>query len=654
MKFVIYDIECLKNFFSISFKDYTTRKLKFFTICETQNDYKKILQYLKRFKQYGYWMVGFNNISYDGQLVEFLIRRRKELNSLSGLLIAQHLYDLSQKIISLREEERYLNLVPEWKFTVPQLDLLKQRNYDSVNKRTSLKWLEFTMRFPNIQSLPIQHHEEVSANMIPSIKKYNINDVDATLEFFNRIKYETDLRIQLSTEYKLNLMNASEPRLAREIFGKIMSEETGVDYRSMKELRSYRNTIFTKSIIFDYVKFDSVILKGVLDFYKSLTFNPYNFEENNLRLSEVSKTFSYHNIPEVTIGLGGIHGCIHSGVYTATPNWKIEDIDVSSFYPNLSIKNHLYPEHLSLSFCSVYESLYNKRKEIPKTSPVNYIYKIILNSAYGLSKEPNNYFHDPKYTFSITINGQLLILMLAEYILKKVPGCKFYQVNTDGLTVGYHPDYKTKVQEAKDEWMKLTKLELENKFYTKMVIKDVNNYIAVDEKGKVKRKGAAFAYSLDPEDRELEYHKNPSALIIPKALEQYFIYGKSIEESVYGCKDIFDFCLGVKVKKDFDLIEYGISNREFYTRVLHEQVVRYFVSHTNSSLKKKYKYGTKKHGQKATDLQKGWNLTHFNNFNDCNFEDYKIDYRFYLEKIRKIISEIDSNMINAKIEFPNE
>jgi len=651
-KFVIYDIETLSNCFTIAFKDFASGKVKFFVIHEHRNDFDMVIGWLRKFKRENYWMVGYNNMGFDGQVIEYIIQRRKEFKHLHPKIIAAKIYDLAQEIIGLTDEEKYLNLLPEWKMTIPQLDLMKQRHYDSKAKRVSLKWLEFTMRFPNIQSMPIRHDAVIKQTQFGLIKEYNVNDTSATCEFFKRVQFETDLRLTLSHEYQLNLMNASEPRLAREIFGKFLSEKMGIDYRDLRERRTYRKSIFTKHILFKYIKFEDPVLQGALDFYKKLTFNPYDFTENNMGLKEVNKIFRYHNIPEVVIGLGGIHGCVNSGVYSSNPEWVIHDIDVGSYYPNLGIVNNLFPEHLSEDFCVVYKDLYDKRKTIPKASPINYIFKIILNSTYGLSKEPNNYFHDPKYTFSITINGQLLLLMLAEFVKKRVPDCKFYQLNTDGVTVGYHPKHKAKVKEAMDEWMKLTKLELEDQFYTKMVIKDVNNYIAVNEKGKVKRKGAAFAYSMNPEDKELDYHKNPSALVIPKALEQYFIHGVPIEKYVKECTDIFDFCLGVKVKRDFDLEKYTIEDGRLVQQTMHEQVVRYYVSHSNCSLKKKYKPGSKKYGQKPTEVQKGWNLTYYNQHAEQPFENYKVDYRFYLERIRKIIKEVDANMQNLKLEFP--
>lgn len=69
---------------------------------------------------------------------------------------------------------------------------------------------------------------------------------------------------------------------------------------------------------------------------------------------------------------------------------------------------------------NIYESFYKERLKYPKKDPRNYLFKIILNSAYGLSNEENSYLYDPLFTMQITINGQLLLTRLLEMISLKV------------------------------------------------------------------------------------------------------------------------------------------------------------------------------------------------------------------------------------------
>ena len=546
-KYLVYDLECLANLFTATFIDYKTDKTKSFVIHESRNDIVSLMRFLKSVYKAKYTLVGYNCNGYDNQLLEYIAINYDQLKRMNGGKIAEAIYEKSQWIIALNDDpERYLKLIPEWKFTLPHIDLYIQKHYNSPNKRCSLKWLEFTMRFPNIESMPFPHYTIINdKEEIKNILQYNYNDVAATKRSFEINKFETDLRLKLSEKYNLNLINASEPKLAREIFGHILAEKMGIEYGELKDMRTNRDRIYVKDIIFPYIKFKDPILVAVKKFYEGLHFDPWHFEFNSYDLKKVFKVFKYGNIQEAKVGLGGLHACASPGVYESGPNWIIKDIDGASFYPNLGIKNELHPEHLPAEFfCLVYENLYEDRKSIPKEDPVNYAYKIILNATYGQSCEANNFFCDPKYGFTITINGQLLLLKLAELLTDAVPGVIFYQFNTDGISFGYDPKYESKAKKAMALWEKVTKISLDAKDYAKMVIMDVNNYMAVDTKGKVKRKGRCFAYSMDPADKELDYHKNPSALVIPKALEQYFLYGTPVEKYIQECEDIYDFCIG--------------------------------------------------------------------------------------------------------------
>lgn len=644
--FIIFDLEVYRNFFSAVFMDFTTKKTYTFVIWKHRNDLKKMIRFIKGVKDHEFFLVGFNSISYDGQILERIRDKFMEFIHMSSDEITNDLKETSDTVIGYTDEERYLHLIPEWKQSLQHLCLLKINNYDNRAKRTSLKWLEFTMRFHNIDSLPIHHDSLIDTEEeVEAMLKYNLNDVEATHEFFTRVRFEIDLRLQLSQEFGLNLHNASEPRMAREILGKFLIDSLGIRRSELKDMRTYRNHLIGRDLIFDYVTFRDPVLIKVKQFLQNLEWNPYDTKENNYGLKKIEKIFKFHTISKMAVGVGGIHGCIRPGVYESSPEWFIHDWDVESYYPNLGIKNKVYPEHLSTVFCDVNEQLFNDRKKIDKKNPVNYIYKIILNSAYGLSMERNNYLHDPKYTFTITFNGQLLLLKAGEMLKEQIPGIVFYQFNTDGITMGYHPKYEAKVRAVFAKWEKVTKLKMEDKFYKKMIIKDVNNYIAVDDKDVIKRKGAAFIYSQKPEDKEVFYHKNPSALVVAKAVEAYFVHGIDYRTFIENHEDIFDFCLGVKVKRDFDLYQHGYqkSKSRIIKRRIDQKVVRYYVSHHPTAFKKVYKMHAKKAGQ-TVDLVSGTNQTYYNvHTPGVPIADYKIDYRYYIMRARKIVDAIDAN-----------
>ena len=87
---------------------------------------------------------------------------------------------------------------------------------------------------------------------------------------------------------------------------------------------------------------------------------------------------------------------------------------------------------------------------------------------------------------SITINGQLLLCMLTEQMLK-VPGLRMIQANTDGITYLCPHEYLDHTRAVCRWWEQLTNLELEEALYNRMFIRDVNSYMAEKQDGKLKR-----------------------------------------------------------------------------------------------------------------------------------------------------------------------
>jgi len=225
---------------------------------------------------------------------------------------------------------------------------------------------------------------------------------------------------------------------------------------------------------------------------------------------------------------------------------------------------------------------------------------------------------------SITINGQLSILMLVEMLTLAIPEIKIYQENTDGVTIGYTPDKKQVVHDICREWERITKLELENNFYKQMIIVDVNNYVAVDTKGKIKRKGL-FEYQLD-------YHKNHSFLIIPKALEAYFVNEIDYKQFIKSHTIFSDFFGAVKGKNDFEINLYSIENREFIKQK-QQKVCRYYISNKGGKLIKDY-YDGRQVSVEASSV--------CNTINDIKgVESFDINYNYYIQATRKIINLIE-------------
>lgn len=655
-RLIIFDIETMKNCFVLCATDFKTQNKKHFVIYNSpsyEDTPLKLFTFLKSCIKNNYTFVGFNNLQFDAQVLQYYYEwcseKQDPLHHFTNDYIIEQLYNKAQTLISTTDEkEKFAMLVKENDLFCPQIDLFLQLHYNRPAKATSLKWLEFTMQMPKIQEMPIRHDENILEEQIDEVVEYCWNDVDSTFEFFTRVKFETDVRLDLSKEYDLNLINASEPKMVREIFGKFLCEEMEISVSELKKLKTIRTKIPFKDIIFPYTQFQTPLFKNVLKTFNDfiLDATPHSEEAN----SKFGHTFRFQDM-DVDLGLGGIHACIKSGVYTHKEDEVIEDADGKSFYPFLAIQNDLRPEHLGKAYNKVYPMMYEKRLQYDKKDPRNYIFKIILNSAYGLSKEINGYLYDPKYTFSVTINGQLSLLMLAEALSIAVPDIMFLQMNTDGMTYKYNIKYTDIVRKVCKWWEKVTRIELEYAYYEKMVIMDVNNYLAIKEgyttklkenetpihklnKDYIKKKGL-FEY-------DMAYHKNPSSVIIPKALEQYFTTNLTPEKFITNENNsIFDYCNGVKKKSNFELNL--VKNYNFSELAIPQQkVCRFIVSKKTEDTGILYKDFLDGRKSPRTAVMANTQVLPLNYINPEHKEvkNYSVDYQYYIRETQKIIELI--------------
>lgn len=648
-KLIVYDIETLVNCIIICCKDFATgkeREFIFYNDKQYDEEYKKFFMFLRNCVRHSYTFVGFNNVNFDAQVIDYYYdccqSQHDPLFDYEPPYIIDALYGKAQQIINLPKETAYETLVTETKLFSPQIDVFKQLHYD--RKRTSLKWVQFSMNYPDIEEMPIPHDEFITKDQIADVVSYCWNDVRSTFTFFEKVKYETDVRLQMSEQFKVNVVNAAEPRMVREIFATFITKQMGITYSELKELRTVRPTVAFEDIIFPYIKFITPEFNKVLQDFNQVVVNtdpgyttPSKADiKAGLAKDESSFAYSFTlaDMP-IDLGLGGIHACAGGGVYTHEEDEVIEDADGKSFYPFLAIQNNLRPEHLGDAFNVVYPMMYDERLKYDKKDPRNYIFKIILNSAYGLSKEINGYLYDPKFTYAITINGQLSLLMLAEALHLSVPDISFIQMNTDGLTYKYKKVHESIVRKICKWWEKTTRIDLEYAYYDKMIFRDVNNYMAIDTKGEVKKKGCF--------ETLMPYHKNPSSLIIPKALEAYFVNNLTIEDYICNPKNsIFDYCNGVKQTKDFKLnLVKSMSNFGSIEMLEQQQkVTRYIISIENENaglLVKDF------HDGRRVSVEAGKLCLPLNKINvktqleACH---YPINYADYINETNRIIDSI--------------
>ncbi len=262
-------------------------------------------------------------------------------------------------------------------------------------------------------------------------------------------------------------------------------------------------------------------------------------------------------------------------------------------------------------------------------------FKLAANSVYGKSNDVNSFLYDPKFTMQITLNGQLLLTMLAEMLVNCIPDITVLQVNTDGITVKIPKNQTVYYSEICTTWEKITKLNLEFAEYSKMVIRDVNNYLAIDVKGKVKYKGA---FEVDKVvGSEPAYHKDNSFRVIPLAISEYFTKGISVEQTITNHTNIYDFCGRQKFTRDsYGQIHYLDVDRQVSEK--QQKNVRYYISNRGATFYKYYNKGTNE------VINKGYQVTIFNDF--IKKDNYDINYNFYIHECYKIIQEVEKKQLS--------
>lgn len=584
---VVYDIETYPNVFTFTAKHYTTGCIWYFEISEYRNDIVSFCKFIDVLRSTECRMVGFNNIGFDYPVIHFIYQHQ------SAFISVEQIYQKAMDIINANGSARFSHIVWESDWLCPQIDLYKIHHFDNKSKSTGLKILEFNMRMDNIEDLPFAPGTKLTAKDVETLKFYNLHDVNATILFLDRSRPHIELRDKLSREFQINMMNMSDVKIGETILILKMGDHgiSCYEYVNNKRVKKQtkRNSINLKEVIFPYVSFERSEFNRVKEYLESKVITETKGVFKGLTATIEGLTYSF--------GTGGLHASVESQIIHSDNMYQIVDVDVASFYPNLGIKNRLYPAHLGREFCDAYEDVYNTRKTYPKGSPENEAFKLALNGAYGGSNNEYSPFYDPFYTMSITINGQLLLCVLIEQMLK-IPGLRMIQANTDGITYLCPREYINHSRKVCRWWESLTNLELEEALYNRMMIRDVNSYIAEKEDGSLKRIGAYAHVTAEhnPGTRELPYHKDWSARIVPLAAEAALVRGEDITNFIINHDDIYDFMLRTKVPRGSRL-EWGgdvVSN-----------IVRYYISTEGKPLEKvmppKGEVGEYKRANKLTD-----------------------------------------------------
>lgn len=471
------------------------------------NDVGALKRYYKK-HQDQFW-VGYNSRNYD----TFIMK---------GLLLGMNPKKVNDDII--------LRNMKGWQIN-REFKNVKFLNFDIYTKN-SLKTLEGFMG-NDIRETEVDFNlqRKLTPQEIRQTIKYNIHDVEQTIEVFRRNIYLYESQIQLIETFGMDieLIGATQAQLTAKIL-----ECEKLEHNDEFDIEIVP-TLHLKKYVYAKEWFEDV---NNLDYKKSFSMNicgvPHQF------------------------GWGGLHGCPEEPLHI---KGRLFHVDVNSYYPSQIIRydfmtrNSRNPKR--------YEGIYKYRLQLKaegkkkEQAP----YKIVLNGAYGMMKDKYSLAYDPKMANNICINGQLMLTDLLEHL---EPYITLIQSNTDGLIVQVEDNEEkiNKVINICHRWEHRTGMGLGFDEITEIFQKDVNNYVFRFASGKLERKGA-YVMELDDLNNDLP--------IVNKALVDYMMNGIAVEETIENCDEIKQFQKIVKVSSNY---EGAWHNGEY----LHDKTFRVFAS----------------------------------------------------------------------------
>jgi hypothetical protein len=631
MNVLIYDIETMQELFLISMYDPELKQFITLGVGGDDNQIDLIAKYVDKYKDH-YW-VGYNNLRFDAQVMEYIIRNFENWHELSVQEICAKIYQKAQDTI----HDANYDVFPEYRedqLSLKQIDLFRINHYDNKNRRVSLKRLEFEMDLENIEEMPIHHGKTglTQEDMI-LIADYCENDVEATYEFYKVTTGDTEhplykgnnqieLRQDIFEEFGIPCLNYSDSKIGDEMIKKYYCSEKGIHYSELPKKGYFRKEVKAKNCIAPFVEFKTPELQAFLKHVKKQVFTL----TDDFKESLVFKNNTY------TFAKGGLHTENKPKIFEADDETLIVDWDVSSYYPAIIINNNRYPAHLGPEFLRGYKQMFEKRLELKplakkdkKIKGIVGALKLAVNSVYGKSSDMQSWIYDRQLTMFTTITGELSLLMLIEaYELADI---HVISANTDGVTIEID---KTKMEEMhaiNKWWSELTQFELERTDYAKIIFSTVNDYLAIKTDGEIKKKGDFLT--------DFELHKNKSARIVPIALEQYFVNDIPVEETIKNHKNIYDFALRQKASKDF---HYEGHSKE--SKTIYNKLIRYYVSNTGEKLLKVKNPDCTTNAADVSQVEAGDWVMHVCNKLSKDHSLDNINYAYYIERAERIVHKI--------------
>ena len=513
---VVLDCEVYPNYTLFAFKNIDNQNIITIEIKGSDSflddeSYRKLNTIMKKRMTFG-----FNSRNYDIPVILFALKRKtaKEIHKLSNYIIE--------------------NNSPGW-MTLQKFDLVwspfEIKHFDiqepSPGVRVSLKLYGARLNSHRLQDLPIEPGMTLSDVDMENVKSYCVNDLNTTIDLFNHIKDRMQLRFDMSKHYTQDLLSKSDAQIAEVVIKSELSKK--FPGRRLYAPKIPDNATF-KYLAPKFIKFETPQLKDIL---KSINETTFQLDaKGSIKLpADLKKAKIKLGRSVYQLGIGGIHSTEKKQCVIPGKDQILADKDVASYYPSIILNLELYPKHLGTSFLDIYRNIVNERLKAKKegNKVVNESLKIVINGSFGKLGSKYSALYSPDLMIAVTLTGQLALLMLIEKL--EINGISVISSNTDGFVSLMHKDQYEIYDDICFDWELNTGFDLEETRYKALYSRDVNNYLAVTEKG-AKGKGIFTIDSIG---------KNPQAPICINSVIDLFTKNIPIEKTIRECKDLTQF-----------------------------------------------------------------------------------------------------------------
>lgn len=494
---------------------------------------------------------------------------------------------------------------------------------------------------------------------IPDVLHYNKNDVFIVCEIVRLFSDEIKSRYSISSVYNVDVLNSSRSQTADIIFEKLYSKFSGLAPEDWKGKSTERTAMSFKRVIFPNIRFQTAEMQSFLADLKKVVL--YRIGKDAFEKTvKIGKT-------EYTMATGGLHskdrpmevwsttdyevGAPASSSLTggdSDEKYTIFHRDVASFYPSIMCEYQVAPGHMVASaFANMVRYMRDTRVKakhsteelvdgIPKDILAN-VLKIVINSIYGKFGFEKGNLYDRLAVLKVTINGQLMLLMLCEAL--NLAGIEVISANTDGIMVKVKNKDLTKFKEIGDWWQNETKMKFDDDVLQCLIARDINNYEALfrvkDKKTGNNALKIEYKGDFNPSAYIDDLKKGYDAPIVAQAVENYFLYKKPVMKTFEESTNILDFCKTQNVGRQFHVEEEYIMGGKVIRNILQREN-RYYVSNKGKTLWKV----SNNDSLNSSRLSAGNVVTVLNTLDDSPIVNRDINYRYYYNEAMKIINPI--------------